>query len=64
MSVVNVNIEDTSMEILARIARVEARKYDCSLEINFSDQNREVNLVGDDTYVPYILEDVQKMFTK
>jgi len=55
-------IEDTSMEIYARIARAEAHKYDCSIDIDFSDSNRNISLRGDKSNVPYIMEEVKNIF--
>lgn len=59
-----VKVEDTSMEIYARIARSEAYKYDCSIDIDFSEDNRNISLVGDKSNVPYIMEQVKNIFIK
>jgi len=59
-----VRIEDTSMEIYARIARAEAQKFDCSIDIDFSDTNRNISLVGDKSNVPHIMEEVKNIFMR
>lgn len=62
MSNIPINIESTNSEIWARIVKAEARKYDCSVNIDFSDGNRKVEFVGDQTYMPHILEEVHNLF--
>lgn len=57
-------MEDTSMEIFARIAKSEARKFDCSVDIDYSGNNRLVSLSGDSTCAPHILEGVKNIFRK
>ena len=32
-----IQFEDTNLEVLARIVKAASRKYDCSVNINFSD---------------------------
>jgi hypothetical protein len=57
-----IQFEDTNLEVLARIVKAASRKYDCSVNINFNDGNRKVEFVGDETYKPYIAEEIQDMF--
>lgn len=52
-------MENTNVEILARIVKAEAKKYDCSVDIDFNDGNRLTRFVGDKEYASYILEEVE-----
>jgi hypothetical protein len=60
---VNIANEDTNAEILARIVKAASRKYDCSMEIDFSDGNRVTRFVGDESLKPYIAEEVRSIFS-
>ncbi len=62
MSNIPISIESTNSEIWARIAKAEARKYDCSVNIDFSNGNRTVQFIGDQAYVPHILAEVRNIF--
>ena len=57
-------IEDTNIEILARIVKAASRKYDCSMDIDFQNGNRKVEFIGDETYKPFIAEEVECIFEK
>ena len=57
-----IQFEDTNLEVLARIVKAASKKYDCSVNINFNDGNRKAEFVGDETYKPYIAEEIQDMF--
>lgn len=59
-----VNMEDANLEILARIVKAASRKYNCSVDIDFSDGNRKAEFMGDKIYKPYIAEEVQEIFRK
>lgn len=62
MNNVKINIENTNAEVLARIFKAEARKYDCSVDIDFSDGKRITRFVGDEEYASHIFEEVQNYF--
>jgi hypothetical protein len=59
-----VKIEDTNIEILARIVKAASRKYDCSMDIDFQNGNRKVKFIGDETFKPFIAEEVECIFEK
>ena len=44
---IKITCEETNLEILARIAKATARKYDCSMTIDFQDGNRRIEFSGD-----------------
>jgi len=44
---IRITREETNLEILARIARATARKYDCSMTIDYHDGNRRIEFSGD-----------------
>jgi len=54
--------EDTNAEVLARIVKATSHKYDCSMEIDFSDGNRTTRFVGDETLKHHIAEEVRSLF--
>ena len=56
--------KDVSVEILARITRVIARKYDCDIKIDVQDGELITEFIGDTTNKPLIIEDVEKIFFK
>ena len=49
-------IENTNNEVLARIIKATAKKYNCNLVIDFSNGNRKVEFTGDEACKPLILE--------
>ena len=57
-----VRIENANAEIIARIMKSTASKYDCSMDIDFTDGNRIVDFVGDSSLKPYIIDDVVQYF--
>ena len=44
---IKINREETNLEVLARIAKATARKYDCSMRIDFQNGKRQIEFVGD-----------------
>ncbi len=64
MNHIPLNLEDTSMEIFARIARQEAHKYDCSMDIDYTGTNRNIRMRGDCACTPQILENLKNIFIK
>lgn len=63
MNNIPLRIEDTSLEVYARIARAEAAKYNCSMNIDYSGNRREISLTGDNACAHHILEDVKNILT-
>ena len=57
-------IEETNNEVLARIIKATARKYNCSIVIDFSDGNRTVEFVGDEACKPLIVKELNKYLLK
>ena len=58
-----VQIENTNQEVLARIIKATAKKYNCNLVIDFSNGNRTVEFTGDEACKPLIvakLKDILK----
>ncbi|MGE0086238.1 MAG: hypothetical protein AB7S75_17660 [Desulfococcaceae bacterium] len=64
MNHIPVRIEDTSLEVFARIARSEAHKYDCSMDIDYSGTNRNIRMRGDCACGPHIMEELKNIFIK
>jgi hypothetical protein len=51
-----VQIENTNKEVLARIIKATAQKYNCNLVIDFNNGNRTVEFTGDEACKPLIVE--------
>jgi len=64
LDIIPVKIEETNMEVLARIVKATSRKFDCSMNIDFQNGNRKVQFIGDEIFKPLIEEDVEFIFTK
>ena len=58
-----INHEETNLEVLARIAKAAARKFDCSLDIDFSDGNRHIEFIGDETNKNLIAAEIEHIFS-
>ena len=54
-SKIPVQIEETNQEVLARIIKATAQKYNCNLVIDFSNGNRKVEFTGDEACKPLIV---------
>lgn len=59
-----IKLEDTNLEVLARIAKAASRKFNCSMKIDFNNGNRKIEFIGDDSCKPLIIEKVQEIFSK
>jgi hypothetical protein len=59
-----IKVEDTNLEVLARIAKAASRKFDCSMKIDFNNGNRQIEFIGDDSYKALIIEEVKEIFSK
>jgi hypothetical protein len=57
-----INCEETNLEVLARIAKAAARKFDCSIEIDFSNGQRRIAFVGDETRKAMIAAEMEYLF--
>ena len=59
-----VNVEDTSIEIYARIVKAKGKQYKCSVDIDFEDGKRVCTFSNEDQEcVTHIMEEVKDMFT-
>lgn len=63
-AIMHIAREDTNAEVLARIVKAASRKYDCSMEIDFSRNNRISRFVGDDALKIHIAEEVRNIFSR
>lgn len=61
---IKVTLEDTNAEVLARIAKAAAKKFNCSLNIDFSDGNRTIEFVGDESCKPAIARELENIFRR
>lgn len=59
-----ITVEETNNEILARIIKATARKFNCSMVIDFRDGNRTIEFVGDEAFKPQIVEELKEIFNK
>lgn len=59
-----IKIEETYKEILARIIKATARKFNCNITIDFSNGNRTVEFIGDETCKPLIVKELNDIFKK
>ncbi len=57
-----INREETNLEVLARIAKATARKYNCSLNIDYSNGNRRIEFIGDETDKALIAAEMESLF--
>jgi hypothetical protein len=62
-NMIPIKIEDTNIEILARIAKAASHKFNCSMDIDFNNGNRKVEFIGDEFYKPLIADEVLDIFT-
>lgn len=60
--IIPINRVETNLEILARIAKAAAQKFDCSLNIDFSNGNRRIEFVGDETRKALIAAEMEYLF--
>ena len=59
-----ITVEETNKEILARMIKATARKFNCSMVIDFRDGNRTIEFVGDEAFKPQIIEELKTIFKK
>ena len=58
-----IKFEDTNREIMARIAKATSRKYNCDVEIDFSNGVRKVVFSGDEAMRVHIADEVLAYFS-
>lgn len=61
---VKINREETNLEILALIAKAAARKYDCSVTIDFQNGQRRIEFTGNHRCKAQIASTVENYFKK
>ena len=59
---VPIQIEDANLEIMARIVKAASHKYNCDVEIDFSNGVRKVVFTGDEEMKAYIAEEILDIF--
>jgi hypothetical protein len=59
-----ITIEETNNEIIARIIKAAAQKFNCTMVIDFSNGNRKVEFVGDEAHKPQIVEELKSIFER
>jgi metal-dependent amidase/aminoacylase/carboxypeptidase family protein len=59
---IKINCEETNVEVLARIAKAAARKYDCDVTIDFQNGNRRIEFSGDAANKAKIANTVEAYF--
>ena len=57
----DINIENTTYEVMARIMKAASHKYNCDIEIDFSCERRKINFIGDQSMKPHIAVEVMEM---
>lgn len=60
--VVPIQFEDTNLEVMARIVKAASRKYNCNVEIDFSNGARKVVFTGDEEMKGYISAEILDIF--
>ena len=60
----NIIHEDVTNEISARILKAEAKKYDCNVIIDYSDEKRICQFSQEDECNDHILKDVANIFKR
>jgi len=59
---IKISQEETNLEVLARIAKATARKYDCSMRIDFKNGKRQIEFIGDNECKAKIANAVEDYF--
>ena len=57
-NMVRIQFEYTNLEVMARIVKAASRKYNCDVEIDFSNGVRKVVFTGDEEMKAYIAGEV------
>ncbi len=62
LNMIPIKFEDANLEIMARIVKAASHKYNCNVEIDFSNGLKKAVFVGDEEMKPYIAEEVMDIF--
>ena len=62
LSMVPIHFENTNSEIMARIVKAASHKYNCDVEIDFSNGVQKVVFTGDEEMKAYIAGEVLEIF--
>lgn len=54
--------DETNQEVLARIIKATARKYNCNMLIDFNNGNRKVDFIGDEACKAHIAAELENIF--
>ncbi|MDM8535317.1 hypothetical protein QUF70_01030 [Desulfobacterales bacterium HSG17] len=61
---ISLNKIDVSSEVIARIAKAAAKKYDCTVDIDFSNGNQKINYRGKTDVLFHIAEEVADVMNR
>ena len=59
---IDIYTENTNSEVLARIVKAASNKYNCSMEIDYSEGRRISKFIGDQSLKPHIAKEVHEIF--
>jgi hypothetical protein len=62
MTAFNINRRNTSLEVWVKIMNSTAKKYNCSMKVNYKNGNGEVVFRGDESMKPFIAAEVVENF--
>ncbi|MBI5593209.1 MAG: hypothetical protein HY881_22320 [Deltaproteobacteria bacterium] len=62
LNMIPIQFEDANFEIMARIVKAASHKYNCDVEIDFSNGVRKVVFMGDEEMKPHIVGEVLDIF--
>ena len=62
LNMVPIQMEDANLEVMARIVKAASHKYNCDVEIDFSNGVRKVVFRGDAEMKPHIAGEVLDIF--
>ena len=62
LNMVPIQFEDANFEIMARIIKAASHKYNCDVEIDFSNGVRKAVFTGDEDMKPHIVGEVLDIF--
>ena len=61
-NMVPIQFEDANFEIMARIVKAASHKYNCDVEIDFSNGAQKADFKCDEEMKPYIVGEVLEIF--
>lgn len=62
LNMIPIQFEDANLEIMARIVKAASHKYNCNVEIDFSNGVRKAVFTGDEEMKAYIAEEILDIF--